>query len=159
MPYYAFCILAGVDARGCGAVFTYDAVGSFERVAAACVGGAQAAALPILDQLVAGASVEAPIDVGGGDVGGGDVGGGVCVRSGVGSQRAAASSGRALAFPRSRQSSGLSLEEAVLGVTRAAKAAAERDIRLGDSLDVVAVTQAASRIESVRLPRHQLKKH
>lgn len=31
-PYYAFNLVAGLDAAGKGAVFTYDAVGSYERV-------------------------------------------------------------------------------------------------------------------------------
>ena len=30
-PFYAFCMVAGVDDEGVGAVYGYDAVGSFKR--------------------------------------------------------------------------------------------------------------------------------
>jgi 20S proteasome subunit beta 6 len=30
-PYYTFNLIAGLDVHGVGAVFTYDAVGSYER--------------------------------------------------------------------------------------------------------------------------------
>ncbi|RZL13599.1 MAG: hypothetical protein EOO89_17275 [Pedobacter sp.] len=30
-PFYAFCMIAGVDEQGEGAVYGYDAVGSFKR--------------------------------------------------------------------------------------------------------------------------------
>ena len=35
-PYYTFNIVAGLDAEGKGAVFTYDAVGSYERTNYSC---------------------------------------------------------------------------------------------------------------------------
>jgi 20S proteasome subunit beta 6 len=37
-PYYAFNLCAGLDAQGQGAVYTYDAVGSYERCGFGCQG-------------------------------------------------------------------------------------------------------------------------
>ena len=48
-PYYAFNIVAGLDAEGKGAVFTYDAVGSYERTNYSCQGSGQALIMPVLD--------------------------------------------------------------------------------------------------------------
>uniref|UniRef100_A0A6U1WAA8 Proteasome subunit beta n=1 Tax=Trieres chinensis TaxID=1514140 RepID=A0A6U1WAA8_TRICV len=56
-PYYAFCVLAGmddIDAGGTGRVHVYDAIGSHERVAVACAGAPGREMLqPILDRLFA----------------------------------------------------------------------------------------------------------
>lgn len=48
-PYYTFNIVAGLDAEGKGAVFTYDAVGSYERTNYSCQGSGQSLIMPVLD--------------------------------------------------------------------------------------------------------------
>jgi 20S proteasome subunit beta 6 len=53
-PYYSFNIVGGLDASGAGAVFTYDAVGSFERVGVAAQGAGQKLIIPLLDDIVGG---------------------------------------------------------------------------------------------------------
>ncbi len=51
-PYYTFNIVAGLDNEGKGAIFTYDAVGSYERVQYAAQGSGQKLIIPLLDNLV-----------------------------------------------------------------------------------------------------------
>ena len=50
-PYYTFSLLTGVDSNGIGAVYRYDAVGSFERVRAACAGKGEKLIQPFLDEI------------------------------------------------------------------------------------------------------------
>lgn len=60
-PYYAFNVVAGLDAEGAGVVYTYDAVGSFESVKYACQGAGQKLIIPLLDNLVGHRSRQDPV--------------------------------------------------------------------------------------------------
>jgi len=52
-PYYAFNVLGGLDEAGFGCVFSYDAVGSFERVRYSASGTGQTLVMPFLDNQIA----------------------------------------------------------------------------------------------------------
>jgi len=52
-PYYTFNVLGGLDHQGKGAVFGYDAIGSFERMPYCVTGSASALITSILDNQVA----------------------------------------------------------------------------------------------------------
>jgi len=51
-PYYAFCIVAGLDVDGKGAVYSYDAIGSYQRLSRAAMGSGGHLMIPLLDNLV-----------------------------------------------------------------------------------------------------------
>ena len=49
MPYYAFNLLCGLDKQGAGAVFGYDAVGSYDKLTYGVQGSGNSLGAPILD--------------------------------------------------------------------------------------------------------------
>lgn len=54
-PYYTFNLCAGLDLQGRGCVYTYDAIGSYERTGYSCQGSGKELVQPVLDnQLKAG---------------------------------------------------------------------------------------------------------
>ena len=50
-PYFSVCAIAGLDATGRGALYRYDALGSFERVRAVCAGKGERLIQPLLDEI------------------------------------------------------------------------------------------------------------
>jgi len=51
-PYYTFNILAGVDDQGKGAVYNYDAIGSFERTPYTTSGSGSSLVMSVLDNKI-----------------------------------------------------------------------------------------------------------
>ncbi|WFD28856.1 proteasome endopeptidase complex [Malassezia nana] len=51
-PYYVYNILGGIDEEGRGAVYSYDPVGSYERIVCSASGTAQGLMQPFLDNQV-----------------------------------------------------------------------------------------------------------
>eukprot|EP00826_Nyctotherus_ovalis_P000364 TRINITY_DN0_c3954_g1_i1.p1 TRINITY_DN0_c3954_g1~~TRINITY_DN0_c3954_g1_i1.p1 ORF type:complete len:235 (+),score=81.98 TRINITY_DN0_c3954_g1_i1:37-705(+) len=54
MPYYTFNLVGGLDSEGRGAVFSYDAVGSFDRVTYSSMGSGSQLVIPVLDNQLKG---------------------------------------------------------------------------------------------------------
>lgn len=55
-PYYTFNLCAGLDEEGRGAIYTYDAIGSFERVGYGIQGSGKELIQPVLDNQLQAAS-------------------------------------------------------------------------------------------------------
>jgi 20S proteasome subunit beta 6 len=51
-PYYTFNVLGGLDEANVGCVFSYDAVGSFQRLTYSASGTGQTLVIPFLDNQV-----------------------------------------------------------------------------------------------------------
>ncbi|KAI8865686.1 N-terminal nucleophile aminohydrolase [Ramicandelaber brevisporus] len=108
-PYYNFAMIAGLDEKGRGAVYTYDPVGSMERVAYQANGSASQLVQPFLDSMVGKKNRRVFGD---------------------------AATKPVLTQTSSGEPSDLSLEEAMKIVKDAFTGATERDIHTGDMLEI-----------------------
>jgi 20S proteasome subunit beta 6 len=112
-PYYTFNLCAGLDEEGKGAVYTYDAIGSYERVGYSCQGSGKDLMQPVLDNQLKAASP--------------------------------------LVLPPRSSVTALPMEEAVDLVKDAFAAATERDIQTGDAVEVLIITRAGIKRETLQL--------
>ena len=153
-PYYTFCAVAGFDKDGLGALYRYDAVGSFERLRSVCVGNGEAFLQPILDDALeraaskgveSSSSVKSRLDrlwcV--------SEDGEHFVVQGSGAEAQAVSPGGNvpddLVVPVDR-------EQAVQIVVDVFKAAAEREISIGDGINIWVIDRPSEKGRS-RVPR------
>ena len=116
-PYFTFTILGGLDQVGRGALFRYDAVGSFERVQAVCAGKGEQLMQPALDRLT--------------------------------NMEEDAASWRVTGIDDVFESAGenfvdLSVDEACAAVLEAYRSAAEREITIGDGVEMMVVERDAT---------------
>ncbi|CAM9533827.1 unnamed protein product, partial [Choristocarpus tenellus] len=110
---------------GAGAVYGYDAVGSFERVRVACAGAGLSLMQPVLDKL--------------------DV---------APAESSEMRRGREGSFLEGKAVVAAGLEEALMLVKGAFAAAGEREISLGDEVEIVVVTRGGVRRERMQLNSH-----
>ena len=63
-PYYAFNLLGGLDSKGVGSVYGYDAIGSFDKLNYGAVGSGGQLVIPVLDNQLKGHNhvIEEPCD-------------------------------------------------------------------------------------------------
>ena len=191
-PFYSFCVVAGLhhtlsDAVGGGgnnnrrvtrqegAVYVYDAIGSYERVAVASAGTGRELLQPILDQLFSSSSgIAQRDDDDGGRVGhdnkhpvsGKKLDGGDIVISSIPPERQRVGVAGSLRPPVPTTVT-CSLEDAVKNVARAYQSVAEREIAVGDEV-VICVVKSSAAVGSgaaeeegavLRVYRYPLKKH
>ena len=121
-PYFSFCAVAGLDEHGCGALYRYDAVGSFERVRAVCCGKGEKLIQPLLDEIT---GMEADESL-------------FAFPQLDGTQSRA--SFDATSFDTATHN--LNVDEACALVVRAFQAAAEREISIGDGIDMCIIQTA-----------------
>jgi len=187
-PFYSFCVVAGLHPpqelvlrdggdsgkkRMEGAVYVYDAIGSYERVAVGSAGTGRELLQPILDQLFSDGTIISKDDDPSITINTND------------NHSNNGKSGDIMAIPPMKQRVGVagslrppvqtvvrcSVEDAVRNVARAYQSVAEREISVGDevvicvvkSCDVVASSAAAGGRRSegavLKVYRYPLKKH
>lgn len=113
-PYFTFCLVGGIDKLGSGALFKYDALGSYERVIATVSGKGEELIQPILDRVT---QMEESKEL-------------WSFQSILGESE---DSGDLKRFV------DLSIEDAIELVKEAFHAAAEREISIGDGVEIVVI--------------------
>lgn len=132
-PYYSFSILGGIDTEGYGALYKYDALGSCERVRCTSSGKGEHLIQPMLDRL--GDRLNSLVD------------------------------SSLWVFDEDSDSfespdqnpyfcDNLSMDEARDVLVRAYRAAAEREISIGDAVEVWTITKEKICRDIHRLPQH-----
>lgn len=156
-PFYSFCVVAGIDNsnghESTGAVYVYDAIGSFERVAVGCSGTVRELLQPILDRLFSESSridkhyhadgdfsVAAHRDV---------------MSVPAGEQRLGPAGSLR---PPVKSIVDCSWEEAVRNVARGYQAVAEREISVGDEIVICILKSASDENNVPRVISFKLKK-
>jgi len=168
-PFYSFCVVAGIDYQqhqgsgsattGCGAVYVYDAIGSYERVAVASSGTGRELMQPILDRLFSSSNAfqtnqkitshntNVQKDI---------------MAIPAGKQRVGVAGSL---HPPVQTTVSCSWEEAVRNVVRAYQSVAEREISVGDEIVICVVNTSSSKEkidgdnDEVAVFRYPLKKH
>mmetsp|Transcript_4960 Transcript_4960/g.7521 ORF Transcript_4960/g.7521 Transcript_4960/m.7521 type:complete len:347 (-) Transcript_4960:408-1448(-) len=130
-PFYSFCVVAGIlpdHEGGGGAVYGYDAIGSFEQIAVATAGTGRELLQPILDRLFGAYSTStrsSTLEQ---------------IQTGASTDTVAAGS-KLFQIPKAVQTQvECTADEAVALLIRGYRSVAERDIGVGDKM-VICVTQ------------------
>lgn len=171
-PYYAFCVLAGLDAEsGEGQVHVYDAIGSHERVAVACAGTPGREMLqPVLDRMFASPVASGTAAEGGGDGGHPrEAGNPELVRDGSALGASGQRVGSVTLRPPVGTCVGCGPDEAVALLVKAYRSVSEREIGVGDDLVICVIRRginadanlggSADEPGSIQVLRIPLKKH
>lgn len=162
-PYYSFCVVAGIDDQGShcggpgsGAVYVYDAIGSYERVAVASAGTGRELLQPILDRVFS-ETLQNPADkqVESRDEMRRDI-----MAVAANKQRMGVAGSLR---PPVQTTVNCSWEKAVKNVARAYRSVAEREISVGDEVVICVASTSASETRHghpvVGVFRFPLKKH
>jgi len=113
-PFYSLCVVAGLDAKTReGAIYRYDSIGSFERVRATCAGKGEQLIQPLLDEAT---NMEQSLD--------------------LWSMSAEGDSFVTQHSPIRSTASNMSVDDACKLILRAFQAAAEREITVGDGIEM-----------------------
>jgi len=113
-PFYSLCVVAGLDAKTReGAIYRYDSIGSFERVRATCAGKGEQLIQPLLDEAT---NMEQSPD--------------------LWSMSAEGDSFVTQHSPIRSTASNMSVDDACKLILRAFQAAAEREITVGDGIEM-----------------------